>query len=232
MAETPAAHTQVNRLITRYDIAARRPHPHIFGEPADMRLAEAGSVEPGDVEGLALPYCIDLAARRALYTVTAREDLDALFGAPFLYAAQLRLARAALGVPFARLADMNPADGLHPVLVFSPGRAGSTLLARMLSGIGRLSASEPDLLTQLATLSPDMRAALPPGTEAALSTPPSRPSRAIAGATWSSSCAASATRARPGSWRRFRTPARCSCSAAAPSGPSRATAASPPRSRH
>jgi LPS sulfotransferase NodH len=168
MAETPSAHAQASQPITRYDIITRRPHPHIFGEPADMGLAGAGSVEPGEVDGLALPYCIDLAAQRALYTVTAREDLDALFGAPFLYAAQLRLARAVLGVPYTRLADMAPADGLHPVLVFSPGRAGSTLLARMLSGIGRLSASEPDVLTQLATLSPDMRAALPSGTEAAL----------------------------------------------------------------
>jgi hypothetical protein len=66
----------------------------------------------------------------------------------------LKRARRILTVPFERLDEMASMEALHPTFVFSLGRTGSTLLARVLDAIGRTSASEPDLFGQLAVLGP------------------------------------------------------------------------------
>jgi hypothetical protein len=97
----------------------------------------------------ALAYCADLQAERVLFSLHGT-GLAGLFAAPFLYAAQLLHATGVASVPFERLAecegDLPPP---RPTLIFSPGRTGSTLLARLLAASGAPCASEPDMLSQV-----------------------------------------------------------------------------------
>jgi hypothetical protein len=62
----------------------------------------------------------------------------------------LLAATGVASVPFERLAecesDLPPP---RPTLIFSPGRTGSTLLARLLAASGAACASEPDMLSQV-----------------------------------------------------------------------------------
>ncbi len=52
------------------------------------------------------------------------------------------------------LAGHSRPSALRPIFIFSPGRAGSTLLSAMFKAIGKPTASEPDTLTQVAMLAP------------------------------------------------------------------------------
>ncbi len=75
---------------------------------------------------------------------------------PFVYANQLRLAYELVTVPlrhFARLAEMAPdlEKSVRVLLLSSTGRCGSTLLTKMLEGLGGrvLSMSEPDFINHI-----------------------------------------------------------------------------------
>ena len=149
------------RPILLHAITNRRPHVQPIAAPDDFTLAPGTPVDAPDPDSPPLAYAADFANRQILYTLLNPTDLAPVFNAPFLYNAQLTHARAILAVPFSRLHDIEPATNLHPTFIFSSGRAGSTLLARLLHSIGRLSASEPDIFTQLAFLPPDQRSALP-----------------------------------------------------------------------
>lgn len=99
-------------------------------------------------------YCLDLEAHEAVFTlVPASIDLTRV---PFVYQAQFEHATDLvtialddfLGRGEVRWREMTP-----PVLVYSTGRAGSTLVSRLLAEAeGVTSLSEPDVLTQLAWL--------------------------------------------------------------------------------
>ena len=98
----------------------------------------------------ALAYCADSQAERVLFTCHEPASLAAMFQAPFLYSAQLRGAQHVVTVPYERLAEVEAeAAGPPPVLIFSPGRTGSTLLIRLLSAAAAPCASEPDMLAQI-----------------------------------------------------------------------------------
>ena len=137
------------RELAYFDIAHR--HAEVRGMVAadDFRLVRRQA--PCPFPEAALAYCADLAAERVLYTCHG-EGLDALFAAPFLYGPQLREARQVVSVPFERLSAFELAVPIRPTLIFSPGRAGSTLLVRVLAACGAPCASEPDMLTQICRL--------------------------------------------------------------------------------
>ncbi len=108
--------------------------------------------------GQALPYCLDLVRRRALYVCGA--DYRAAQAAAFYYLHLRQTARHILSVPFERL-PLSPVSAHgDPVFLFSPGRAGSTLISRVLAEAGVASVSEPDFYTQVA--SPFCRSPLNP----------------------------------------------------------------------
>jgi len=138
--------------------------------PEDFGLSlRAASSAPYLPRG-ALAYCADAARERVLFTCHAQHDLQGLFEAPFLYLEQLRTAGSVISVPFERLDELGLAAGAAaPVFIFSPGRAGTTLLARVLAAAGVPCASEPDMLTQAVSLTEVQRQMLPPGIEGVLS---------------------------------------------------------------
>ena len=136
----------VNRPFLTFDIEDRQQELRGFAAPDDFVLRRRDTPVPFPTGALA--YCADLQCERVLFTT--HEAQAALFDAPFLYAAQLRDARHVVSVPYERLAELEPEiPGPPPVLIFSPGRTGSTLLTRLLRAASAACASEPDLLAQV-----------------------------------------------------------------------------------
>jgi hypothetical protein len=98
----------------------------------------------------ALPYVYDLQARDLLSTVHIRVG-DTL-AEPTLYAAQRKRALAVLRTPIGNLAKIYgpPNPRPNPVLIFTLGRGGSSLLERLIACVTPRSAIEPDAITHLA----------------------------------------------------------------------------------
>jgi hypothetical protein len=133
------------RQLLHFDIADRQMELRDSVAPDDFVLLRRDTPHAGAPHALA--YCADLQSERVLYTLHGPHR-HALFEAPFLYAAQLLGAQGVMSVPFEAL-DAAAAGGAAPRLIFSPGRTGSTLLARLLSACGAPCASEPDMPTQI-----------------------------------------------------------------------------------
>jgi hypothetical protein len=159
------------RLVHHSAITERRGAPNGMVAPEDFTLSlRAASTAPYLPRG-ALAYCADIARERVLFTCHAQDDVPAMFEAPFLYLAQLRTAGSVISVPLERLDELGLAEGAAAaVFVFSPGRAGTTLLARLLTAAGVPCASEPDMLTQAVCLTETQRQMLPPGMDVVLAT--------------------------------------------------------------
>jgi hypothetical protein len=152
------------RLCHRHAILARCGEPNDMVSPDDFDLAFEAAFQPADMPADTLCYCADFAAERLLYTILPEPSLTETLHAPFLFSAQHQRATGIVTVPFERLD--YPAGA--PVLVFSPGRTGSTLLTRLLTASGAGCASEPDLPTQLCRLDEAAQARLTPAIEKAL----------------------------------------------------------------
>ncbi|GAA0543599.1 hypothetical protein FHS83_000403 [Rhizomicrobium palustre] len=86
--------------------------------------------------------------RRALYVRS--DDVEAVKAAPFYYLHLRRTAGRIVSVPLEH-GPLLPAAKKYadPVFLFSPGRVGSTLIARVLAEAGVPSVSEPDFYSQL-----------------------------------------------------------------------------------
>jgi hypothetical protein len=136
------------RQLLHFDIDIRQQELRDFVAPDDFVLRRRDTPVPFPKDALA--YCADLQAERVLFTCHPHAAIAQLFQAPFLYAAQLHGASHVVSVPYERLAEIEPRDpGLAPVLIFSPGRTGSTLLTRLLQAVAVHCASEPDMLAQI-----------------------------------------------------------------------------------
>ncbi len=97
-----------------------------------------------------LPYCLDIVRRRCLYVADA--DMGAVQAAPFYYLHLRQNARRIVFVPW-EMTPLSGKTGRAPILVFSPGRVGSTLLSAILFEAGVANVSEPDFYTQATTAS-------------------------------------------------------------------------------
>jgi hypothetical protein len=154
-----------DRRLLHFDIADRQYELRDTAAPDDFVLARRDSPVPFPANALA--YCADMQAERVLYSMHG-PDVAALFQAPFLYAAQLCDAHQVVTVPFERLPEIDTSIACSPTLIFSPGRAGSTLLARLLRACGARCASEPDMLSQICRFEREDRMRIGPETEIAL----------------------------------------------------------------
>jgi hypothetical protein len=135
------------RQILHFDIADRQQELRDSVAPDDFVLMRRETPLPFPENALA--YCGDLQAERVLYSLHGA-GLPHLFETPFLYGAQLTGATGIVTVPFERLSEIEPPScSPRPTLIFSPGRTGSTLLARLVRASGASCASEPDMLTQI-----------------------------------------------------------------------------------
>jgi hypothetical protein len=136
------------RPIHHFDIDDRQKEQRDFVAPDDFVLRRRDTPVPFPDNALA--YCCDLQSERVLFTCHDPASLAGLFQAPFLYSAQLLDATHVVSVPYERLGDIEPdVTAPPPVLIFSPGRTGSTLLARLLNAASVPCASEPDMLAQI-----------------------------------------------------------------------------------
>lgn len=134
----------MTRTVIRRSVIRIRNKTRISrSSPADLVCGEEGA--PADAP--AFPYCLDLLRRRAVYV--AGLDPRAVQAAPFYYLYLRANARCVLQVPWSA-GPLAPATAADPVLLFSPGRCGSTLISRVLFEAGIASVSEPDFYTQLA----------------------------------------------------------------------------------
>jgi hypothetical protein len=140
------------RTPLHFDIADRQMEHRDGVAPDDLVLLRRDT--PHALAAHRLAYCADLQSERVIYTLHD-SDGAVMARAPFLYAAQLQAACGAVTIPFEQLDDAanvyapDRAAGFAPTLIFSPGRTGSTLLARLLAACSVPCASEPDMPTQI-----------------------------------------------------------------------------------
>ena len=121
-----------------------------IASPQDFALEFSGEIQPAPDAWPGTVYCADFENRHLWFTECDADD-NALT-APLLWAEQYASARRVTAVPFERLVEFNRTTAERPTLIFSIGRCGSTLLSRLLVACGVRAVSEPDLLTQLATV--------------------------------------------------------------------------------
>ena len=127
-------------LLTEHRVRSRTADRTSFSQPADFVLDAGQSVARGRMfDPDVSPYCFDFDARRLLCVST-----PAIGGATFFYQAQRQGARSVIKVPYDELPDATGS----PVLIFSVGRCGSTLLVKALAAAGVQTVSEPDYFTQ------------------------------------------------------------------------------------
>jgi hypothetical protein len=127
-------------------LAARRTEQISVASRSDFVLGEAKPTTRADAgPARFLPYCLDFVHRRAIYVggVSASEAQ----AAPFYYLHLRRAARTAVTVPWESTPICRD-EHRAPVLLFSPGRCGSTLVSRILFEAGVANVSEPDFYTQ------------------------------------------------------------------------------------
>lgn len=92
-----------------------------------------------------LPYCLDVVHRRAIY-VGGVSPAEAQ-AAPFYYLHLRRSARTIVMVPWEAMPILH-SESRAPILLFSPGRCGSTLVSRILYEAGIANVSEADFYTK------------------------------------------------------------------------------------
>ena len=157
------------RRIHHHAIKSRRGGPEGSSAPSDFVLLFTAGSDAAVLPPVSLAYCLDMQRERVLFTVHDASEVAQLFAAPFLFVAQLQMAVRVISVPFERLAELDAPDPLpHSIYVFSPGRTGSTLLARLLQAAGQAAVSEPDLLAQVALVESDEWEQVPAGMDTAL----------------------------------------------------------------
>lgn len=132
-----------------FDIVARhKPSRLGVASATDFELEYSGTLPPDLVRRCGLAYCADFQQRQVLYTLFM--DPSVVLQHPFLYSSQYDRADRIACVHFKDLKAFHSKVVLRPNFVFSAGRCGSTLLAALLRACGLPTASEPDLMTQLA----------------------------------------------------------------------------------
>jgi hypothetical protein len=134
-------------------ICRRSPNNVMGVKPQDFEMGDGLPISRLP-RPFALPYAYDLASRDLLLTL--HMNLQELLARPFLYAGQRELTRVIARIPLANMpriyGTINPVA--EPVLVFSLGRTGSTLLQKLIGCVTPRSFSEPDTWTQLADAGP------------------------------------------------------------------------------
>jgi hypothetical protein len=132
--------------VHEHPIRWRTPKIATISGPDDFGLDRGRAVDSSRMfEPDVSPYCFDF-QNRTLFCVSTPD----ITGASFFYQAQRLHARSVIKIPFGSLPEGPPS----PVLIFSIGRCGSTLLVRALEAAGIRAVSEPDFYTQAAWYHP------------------------------------------------------------------------------
>jgi hypothetical protein len=162
-ADAQRAHATERKMAKLFGASAASPvlaTAHLATTP--LRGANTKAANPDDFDlgppfavgryptAFTLPYVYDLQARDLLSTLHIRVG-DTL-GEALLYAAQRRRALAVLRTPIGNLAKVYgpPNPRANPVLIFTLGRGGSSLLDRLVACATPRAVMEPDVITHLA----------------------------------------------------------------------------------
>jgi len=125
---------------------ARRTERISIASLSDFSLGEAQPITHAEtIARRLLPYCLDVIHRRAIY-VGGVSSAEAQ-AAPFYYLHLRRSARTVVMVPW-EAGPVFQSESRAPILLFSPGRCGSTLVSRILFEAGIANVSEADFYTQ------------------------------------------------------------------------------------
>ena len=117
--------------------------------PADIVFSDAKQIESGAANELAkVPYCLDF-DQKLLINATGIDPFDAA-KATFHYNYLRAHANHFLCAPIEKVPKVMMHNDVEPFLLFSPGRCGSTLITKILAGMGVISISEPDFYSQAA----------------------------------------------------------------------------------
>jgi hypothetical protein len=135
-------------ILTASVLKAKRTGRISIAAPGDFDCGPGTACDRAALcEAAALPYCFDFLRRRSLYV--GGGDVVGAQQAAFYYLYLRQMARTVFSVPW-EAGPIYAAGTARPVLLFSPGRCGSTLLSRILFEAGVPSVSEPDFYTQAA----------------------------------------------------------------------------------
>jgi hypothetical protein len=141
-------------IATSFDITGRkRNNPIAATDIKDFELQQGGTINAEEI--LVNPYItlysLDFNQEQAVFVETS-PDVD-LSQAPFFYQAQYENASRVLTLSFEtmiQLAHSVTIDSEKLILIYSVGRAGSTLASQIFAQVaGVLNFSEPDVLTLL-----------------------------------------------------------------------------------
>jgi hypothetical protein len=117
--------------------------------PEDIEFVDAKSIKFGLANEFAqVPYCLDL-EQKLLINATGIDPFHAA-NATFHYSYLRANTNSFLCVPVEKIPSEIKHSDASPFLLFSPGRCGSTLLTKILAGMGVISISEPDFYSQAA----------------------------------------------------------------------------------
>jgi hypothetical protein len=138
--------------IELYSVLGQQPDQQWYTSANDFQLQYQGSIDSTHSALInSAPYAINFAEQCVVNL--SYKDKQALLDATFLYQHQKATARQLISIPFERLPELartlwqGEINQAKPTLVFSTGRAGSTLLSKMLATLQLPSLSEPDVYT-------------------------------------------------------------------------------------
>ena len=142
----------MKKNIELYSVLGQQLDQQWYTSASDFLLQYQGSI--GSTHRALVnsaPYAINFAQQCVVNL--SYEDKQALLDATFLYQHQKATARQLISIPFEQLPELahtlwrSEINLARPTLVFSTGRAGSTLLSKMLATLQLPSLSEPDIYT-------------------------------------------------------------------------------------
>lgn len=115
--------------------------------PTDHHKVMLGPIDELDLKSMTLvPYCFDFQSFEIFYSIeiNAFEASRAVFHYRFLREKTKKM----VSVPWEVRLNEGSGKNCEPFFIFSPGRCGSTLLCKLLSAMGAVAISEPDIYTQ------------------------------------------------------------------------------------
>jgi hypothetical protein len=138
----------MSREILHYPFAAKKSLGWRVVSPNDFSHEKAEIINADKANKMQLtPYCFDFEHKRIIYAVGLEPHAAAM--APFYYVKQREMAEGFLSLPIEKTPARIPEISAKPVMMFSPGRCGSTLLSKIIYTMGVNSISEPDFYSQI-----------------------------------------------------------------------------------
>lgn len=160
----------MKRSIQHFSSRGLNQQQYWFTAASDFQRNFEGNCSASDkIVASSAPYAIDFTAERIINVVY--NSPEELRKATFLHQQQKTSAQQLVSIPFEELHNISEnifkisANQLEPTFIFSIGRTGSTLLAKIFEALGIPSLSEPDVLTHYSIMQAQRETDIPGTTE-------------------------------------------------------------------